>query len=234
MWTSVGFGVVHEAVLALPALLVWYLLIRSGEGLGDIGLGGRRMRTDLALLVPVMVIVFWVPFGLGDRLQHALGLTTLGLRVAPILLTRPALVVAYAAAGISAGVLEEFVVLGYLVHRLEQRGISTGWIVTIAVAVRVSYHLYYGWGALPIAAWALVSVLAYRRVRRLLPFIVCHAAWDATQIFRPLYPTAYRTLWWVALLAGLAVMIGWGRWSRGDPTPTPMVITGPTDGGIPT
>ena len=44
--------------------------------------------------------------------------------------------------------------------------------------VRISYHLYYGWGVLPILAWALASVLVYRRYRRLWPFIVVHALWD--------------------------------------------------------
>jgi membrane protease YdiL (CAAX protease family) len=54
-------------------------------------------------------------------------------------------------AGVAAGILEEVVVLGYLVRRLEQRGMNPTAIVVIAVLIRVSYHLYYGWGAVPIA-----------------------------------------------------------------------------------
>ena len=67
--------------------------------------------------------------------------------------------VAYVAMAIVAGVVEEIVVLGYLVRRLEQLGLQPVCVVVIAVAVRGSYHLYYGWGVLPIVVWATVSVL---------------------------------------------------------------------------
>ena len=80
---------------------------------------------------------------------------------------------------LQAAVVEKIVVLGYLVRRLEQRGWSATTVVVIAVLVRVSYHLYYGPGVLPIVLWALATVLVYRWLRRLLPFIVCHFVWDA-------------------------------------------------------
>jgi hypothetical protein len=51
-------------------------------------------------------------------------------------------------------------------------------VVLVAVAVRGSYHLYYGWDVLPILAWATVTVLFYRRYRRLAPFILVHVLWD--------------------------------------------------------
>ena len=74
------------------------------------------------------------------------------------------------------------------------------------------YHLYYGWNAVPIALWALVSVLVYRRVRRLLPFILCHIAWDVAIPVGAFYPGVYRTMVTAALLAGLAATMLWGRW----------------------
>ena len=48
---------------------------------------------------------------------------------------------------VTAGVVEEIVVLGFLVRRLEQGGHSPAVVVTVAVVVRISYHLYYGWGS---------------------------------------------------------------------------------------
>src|SRR5215211_8784424 len=39
-------------------------------------------------------------------------------------------------------------------------------------------HAYYGPGLAWWALWAVASVLVYRRVRRLLPFILVHALWD--------------------------------------------------------
>ena len=44
--------------------------------------------------------------------------------------------------------------------------------------MRGSYHLYYGWGVLPILAWATITVILYRRYRRLAPFIIVHVLWD--------------------------------------------------------
>jgi membrane protease YdiL (CAAX protease family) len=81
-------------------------------------------------------------------------------------------------ASLVAGIVEELVVLGYLVHRLEQLGWRAWRIVVAAVVVRVSFHLDYGAGSLRIALWATVTVLLYLRLRRLLPFILAHALWD--------------------------------------------------------
>jgi membrane protease YdiL (CAAX protease family) len=88
---------------------------------------------------------------------------------------------------LSAGVVEEIVVLGFLVRRLEQHGLRPAVVVSLAVLVRISYHVYYGWGVIPIAAWALASVLMYRRYRRLAPFIAVHGLWDLALILVPFF-----------------------------------------------
>ena len=83
-------------------------------------------------------------------------------------------------------------------------------IVTVAVLVRMSYHVYYGWGFLPIAAWALASVLMYRRYRRLAPFIVVHALWDLGLILIPFFgggPVAVETL-----LLAPSTFVFWLMW----------------------
>jgi len=81
--------------------------------------------------------------------------------------------------------VEEIVVLGFLVRRLEQRGLRPAAVLVTAALVRISYH--YGWGALPILAWVLASVLVYRRYRRLGPFIAVHAFWDTALILWPFF-----------------------------------------------
>ncbi|MGA8679149.1 MAG: CPBP family intramembrane glutamic endopeptidase, partial [Acidimicrobiales bacterium] len=177
--TGAGFPFILLDVLlplAAAALVLYLLSLPGGDGgPAAIGLDRKQMRADLALLLPVFVLCDLIPIAGGGLLLTALGVhgpspATGGL---------PAYYsVAYVAMAVVAGVVEELVVLGYLVRRLEQLGLRPLWVVVIAVTVRGSYHLYYGWGVLPILAWATVSVLVYRRFRRLAPFVVVHALWD--------------------------------------------------------
>lgn len=111
-------------------------------------------------------------------------------------------------ASIVTAVAEEVVVLGYLVRRLEQRGWRPAQVVAVAAAVRISYHLYYGIGVLPIAVWAVLSVVLYRTYRRLPAFIVVHAVWDATLFARAFVGSGVVPL--VALLVGVPSIVLWG------------------------
>ncbi|HXY44445.1 MAG TPA: CPBP family intramembrane glutamic endopeptidase [Acidimicrobiales bacterium] len=163
--------------LAAAALALYLLSLPGGDGgPSAIGLDRKQPRGDLALLLPVFVLCDLIPIAGGSLVLTALGVhgpspATGGLPTYYDL--------AYLAMAVVAGIVEEIVVLGYLVRRLEQIGLKPFWVVAIAVAVRASYHLYYGWGVLPIVAWATVSVLVYRRFRRLGPFILVHALWDS-------------------------------------------------------
>jgi membrane protease YdiL (CAAX protease family) len=175
---AAGFPFVVLLVL-LPlaaAALVLYLLSRPGDGGPKaIGLDRRHVRADLALLLPVFLLCDLIPIAGGGILLSGLGVRG----VNPSLGHLPAYYdLAYVAMALVAGIVEEIVVLGYLVRRLEQLGLRPVWVVVIAVAVRGSYHLYYGWDVLPILAWATVTVLLYRRYRRLAPFIIVHILWD--------------------------------------------------------
>jgi hypothetical protein len=60
----------------------------------------------------------------------------------------------------------------------------------------------------------------YRRIRRLLPFILCHIAWDVAIPFRQFYPGFYRDAWWVLLVATAIMFVCWVRWV---PSPRPAV-----------
>jgi hypothetical protein len=222
-WLAVGIGTAEQLGFMAAAGLVCYLLIRSGEGVRAINLDVRRMRTDAALLLPLFLCAFWLPLALGRHIVPWLHLQGFELLPTPVQLPTSALTVAQLFQSLAAGTLEEIVVLGYLVLRLEQRGCSTTTIVLIAVAVRISYHLYYGWNALPIALWALVSVLVYLRVRRLLPFILCHFAWDASIPIRAFYPAAYHVLIVSVFVATFAAMVTWARWRPEESVTQPVV-----------
>jgi len=213
---TLSIGIVLSEFAA--AGLVIFLLIRNGEGVESIGLAGHRLRKDLALVLPVWVLVQVVPQALGSALVT-------GLHLPRYSVVGPALPVAFVAVAIlkslQAAVVEEIVVLGYLVRRLEQRGWSSVSVVVIAVLVRVSYHLYYGPGVLPIVLWAVASVLVYRWLRRLLPFIVCHFVWDAGIAING-YSHSMAVAFNVVFFVGaLVCTLLWSR-DRTPPVPAPL------------
>ncbi len=210
---EVVFTVLAGVIVASPAALVWYLLVRNGEGPAAIGLDWWRWRTDLALMFLTFSCVFLLPQlggGLVVRVLHLHGYTlgassghqarwlqTFGLIVG----------------GTASGIVEEVVVLGYLVRRLEQRGWATWAVVAVAFASRASYHLYYGWNILPIACWALVSILVYRRTRRLWPFIWCHIIWDLTVSLGHSYASWAAVIVLSCSVATFTVMFVFWRWT---------------------
>jgi membrane protease YdiL (CAAX protease family) len=191
------------------AALAIFLLIRNGEGVESIGLAGHQLKKDLALVLPVWILVQVVPQEIGASLVTALHIPRYSV-VGPAVPT--AFVVAALLKSLQAGIVEEIVVLGYLVRRLEQRGWSAAAVVTVAVLVRVSYHLYYGPGILPIVLWATASVLVYRWLRRLLPFIICHFVWDARIAIKDYFSqTAADVFVAVFIVAALVFTLLWSR-----------------------
>jgi hypothetical protein len=211
-WIAAGFAALEYATtLAVPAL-VFYLLIRSREGVEAINLGGGRLRMDLAFLLPVFIVVQSIPQSIGTHLLSALHIQGFPLPGPSLFFPHGPLTAEQVVVAVTAGVVEEVVVLGFLVRRLEQRAYSATAVVLIAVGVRVSYHLYYGWNVLPILLWAVASVLVYRHIRRLLPFIVCHALWDLEIPFRAFYHGFYQVVIELVFLAFLVMTAMWIRW----------------------
>jgi Type II CAAX prenyl endopeptidase Rce1-like len=213
---SAAFAIAVIASEVSAAAMVLYLLVRSGEGITAIGLGGHRLRLDLALVMPVWLLAQVIPQSVGASVVRSLSLPTFHVSSFG---GSDYLLVALVGA-LVAGVLEEVVVLGYLVRRLEQRGWSVQWIVVVAVAIRVSYHLYYGPGVVPIVFWATASVLLYLRIRRLLPFIICHVAWDVRVGISAHSASASLTFGALFFLASLII---WFRWRKWHPAAVPLV-----------
>jgi len=76
-------------------------------------------------------------------------------------------------------VLEELVVVGYLLNRLRELG-WPAWRALVASAIlRGSYHLYQGFGGfVGNAVMGLIFGYFYQRTRRVLPLIVAHTILD--------------------------------------------------------
>src|SRR5919201_1131131 len=160
-----------------PVFLVVHLLRRDGEGVELIGLRPDEPGLDLTRGAVLFGIVGLA--GVGIYLAAvALRLNRFVLPVPPLghWWTIPALVLN----AIEAGLLEEVVVLGYLVTRLRQLSWSPLGAIAASALLRGSYHLYQGWGGFfgNLAMGALFAVLFLRWGRRTWPFVVAHTLLD--------------------------------------------------------
>ncbi len=171
-----------KQLLSVVRGLAWgalglYLLWRSGVNLRTrLGLDLRRPWSDLATGV-VLTAVIGIP---GLALYLGAVAAGINLTVAPTTLNDvwwrlPVLILA----AIENGFLEEALVVGYLLTRLEQLRVP-GWAaVAISAVLRGSYHLYQGFGGfLGNAAMGVVFAWWFRRTRRLWPLVIAHSLLD--------------------------------------------------------
>jgi membrane protease YdiL (CAAX protease family) len=161
--------------LVLPALLAIYLLSRTSRVGPLLGLNRRRWRFDVVSGFG-LALVIGIPGLLLYLAARELGFNTI---VAPANLTEwwrvPVLVLLAAANGL----LEEIVVVGYLLTRLR----DTGWGVAAAIAfsavLRGAYHLYQGFGGFAgNMIMGVVFALFFLVTRRLWPLVLAHTLLD--------------------------------------------------------
>lgn len=184
---GIGFSIV-------PVLLVCFLLWQPMRPrLGALGLDGRRIGRDagvgaglvLAIGIPGIAL-YLVGRSLDLFVSVDPGAQSAHWWTVPVLLLAAA----------RAAVQEEFVVLGYLFHRLRQLGWGPWPIILSTSVLRASYHLYQGPGAfVGNLAMGLLFGLLFQRSGRLLPFLVAHFLIDAAVFVG--YPWAAAT--WPAL-----------------------------------
>ena len=201
---SVTSSVVTVSFSALPIALVWGSLRLTGDRLPRLGLMPRPMGQHASTFGWALV---WI-FAFGSLLEHLVGLALsrvpdadrysahidVGAHVSFARLAAVGI-----PAAISAGLVEEIVVLGFAYRVLERLGMRDGVIVAALTALRLSYHVYYGVRAVALLPWAFISVVFYRRYRVLWPLIAGHATWD-TYVFLSAESTA-------AQLIGLAIIL---------------------------
>jgi CAAX protease family protein len=159
-----------------PVYLVLHLVRRSGEGVRGIGLSLDQPRADLVKGLALFVVVGIA--GLGIYLGAVeLGVNRFVIPAPPLghWWTVPVLV----SNATEAAVIEEVIVLGYLVTRLRQLSWSPWMAVAGSALLRGSYHLYQGWGGFlgNLAMGALFGVL-FLRWRRTWPFVIAHLLLD--------------------------------------------------------
>ena len=161
----------------VPVALALYLLMRDRiKPTLELGLDHRRPRFDLgwgfglaaAIGLPGLLLVYAAQeLGINARIVPA--------ALAPYWWTVPVLILA----AVQNAVLEEVLVVGYLMTRLRTIEMPTVWIVVVSAVLRGSYHLYQGFGAfVGNAVMGVVFALFFLRYKRVMPLIVAHSVLD--------------------------------------------------------
>lgn len=176
-WLDLTYQLVRILFLVVPALLAVHLLNRDPlSAAARLGLDPRHRWFDLGTGTGLAALIGLPGLGLYAA-AHALGVNT---AVAPANLagawwTLPVLILAAAA----NAVLEEVVVVGYLITRLRDIGWRTWHAILASALLRGSYHLYQGFGAfVGNAVMGVVFGLFFVRFKRVIPLIVAHTILD--------------------------------------------------------
>jgi membrane protease YdiL (CAAX protease family) len=176
-WLDLTLQLLNVFFAVVPALLAVHLLVRDpGEPAPELGLDLRRP---------------WFDLGAGAGLAAAIGIPGLGLYIGARAMGINATVVPAALpdvwwavpvlllAAAENAILEEVVVVGYLVTRLRQLAWRTSAVVATSALLRGSYHLYQGFGAfVGNALMGVVFALFFLRTKRLIPLIIAHTVLD--------------------------------------------------------
>jgi membrane protease YdiL (CAAX protease family) len=163
---------VSIAIGAAPALLALYLLARNGEPPSSIGVDASEPGRDLlrgaslaALIGGCGLGLYYLAFKAGISLNIvAAGLPDVWWRFPVLLLS-----------ALQDGILEEVLVVGYLLSRLRLLGVRPASAVAISAVLRGSYHLNQGFG--PFIGNVIMGVLfgiLFLRWRRTNPMIIAH------------------------------------------------------------
>ena len=160
-----------------PAFLVVHLVRRSGEGIAVVGLESDHLARDVARGALLFAVVGLAGVGLYLAAVE-LGVNRFVMPTPPLghWWTVPALLLN----AVEAGVVEEVIVLGYLVTRLQQLSWSPILAIGASAVLRGSYHLYQGFGGFVgnVVMGLLFGFLFLRWGRRTWPFVVAHALLD--------------------------------------------------------
>ncbi|WIN01006.1 CPBP family intramembrane metalloprotease [Actinoplanes oblitus] len=163
----------------VPVALAWYLLRRDDMRPGrDLGIDFRRPGYDAGwgaalaagIGIPGLLLVY-------AALRLGISAQIVPSALQPYWWAVPVLILS----AIQNAVLEEVLVVGYLITRLRQLSWSTPAIIVCSAVLRGSYHLYQGFGGfVGNVVMGVIFALFYLRTKRVMPLIVAHSLLDIT------------------------------------------------------
>ena len=161
--------------IGVAVVVVLLLSARRGVSAGALGLKVPR-RPDGQLAVSQTIrVAAWCFFAIG--VGAAINALTQSGHLPTNQVNAPEQIFG-AMDALQAGVIEEMVVLAFLVVTLRQAGRPWWEVTTVALILRGAYHIYYGPGVSGILVWAALYYWIYLRFRSVGPLIVCHALFD--------------------------------------------------------
>ena len=175
-WIDLGYQLARIVLALAPVALAWHFLARGGESLRSIGADLSQPGKDLVRGVALAAIVG----GTGLALYLAAYAAGINLTVVPTSLPdvwwrTPVLVLL----SIQNALLEEVLLAGFILHRLQQLGWSPWRAVAVSAVLRASYHLYQGIGGfIGNLAMGVLFARLYQRWGRCMPLVVAHALID--------------------------------------------------------
>jgi membrane protease YdiL (CAAX protease family) len=176
-WLDLVLQIVGIAEALTPVLLVLYLMARSGEPPAVIGLDASQPGRDVRRGLVVAAVIGGAGLGLYvAAFQLGISLNIVPESLPNIWWRIPVLLLSAA----HDGILEEILVIGYLLRRLGQLGWTPWKAIVVAAILRGSYHLYQGLGAfVGNFVMGIIFGVLYRRWGRVTPLIIAHALIDA-------------------------------------------------------
>jgi len=160
-----------------PVLLVLYLLARAGEGPRTIGLDATQPARDLGRGAAIAAVIGGSGLGLYLAAFHlGMNLNVVAENLPDVWWRIPVLILS----AIQNGTLEEVVVVGYLLTRLDKLGVKAPAAIAISACIRGSYHLYQGAGGfIGNATMGVIFACLYKRWGRVMPLIIAHSLIDS-------------------------------------------------------
>jgi membrane protease YdiL (CAAX protease family) len=175
-WLDLALQLANILVALAPVALVFYLLAREDGGPSVLGLDTRHPAQDIARGAALAAIIGGSGLGLylaAFRLGVSLNVVPESL---PAVWWRIPVLILDAA---HDGIVEEVLVIGYLLRRLDQLNWAPGRAIAVSALVRGSYHLYQGFGGfVGNATMGVIFAVLYRRWGRVTPLIIAHTLID--------------------------------------------------------
>ncbi|MFD7459382.1 MULTISPECIES: CPBP family intramembrane glutamic endopeptidase [unclassified Streptomyces] len=175
-WLDLAWQLFGITTALVPVALVAHFLLREGESLRTLGFDRTRPWPDLGRGAAIAAVIgsTGIAFYLAAR-GLGFNLTVVPEALPDVWWKYPVLILS----AVQNAVVEEVIVVGYLLRRLNQLGWSPGGALMASSVLRGSYHLYQGIGGfIGNLVMGVVFVHLYRRWGRVGPLVVAHSLLD--------------------------------------------------------
>jgi membrane protease YdiL (CAAX protease family) len=171
-WLDLSLQLVSIASGLGPVVLVFYLLARNGERPSSIGVDASQPGRDLLRGAALAAVIGGSGLGLYYlAFKAGIALDIVAAQLPNVWWRFPVLLLS----ALQDGLLEEVLVIGYLISRLRLIGVSPEWAIAIAAVFRGSYHFTQGFGAfIGNAIMGVIFAALFLRWRRANPMIIAH------------------------------------------------------------